>query len=113
MLVSGQGAPAGRGTAGRRVAQGHRNELLDGTVPKLGIAAAAEAAGFSERQRKTALKLGAKDEDEFEALIESYNPPTITELAEGNGPKPFRNTGDENWYTPRIFRSRARGGRRF
>lgn len=42
---------------------------------------AADDAGLSERERKTALRIASVDEDEFEALVESDDPPTITEMA--------------------------------
>jgi hypothetical protein len=37
---------------------------------------------MSERQRKTALRIANVPREEFEALVESDDPPTITELAE-------------------------------
>lgn len=43
---------------------------------------AAEDAGLSDRQRKTALRVASIDKDEFERVIESDNPPTVTQLAE-------------------------------
>lgn len=45
-------------------------------------AEAARDAGLSERQRKTALRVAAVPDDEFEEWVESDTPPTITELAE-------------------------------
>jgi hypothetical protein len=44
--------------------------------------AAADAAGLSNHQRKTALWVGNIPKGEFEALIEGEDPPTIKELAE-------------------------------
>ena len=44
--------------------------------------AAADEAGLSERQRKTALRVAAIPADDFEAAIESIPVPTVTQLAE-------------------------------
>jgi len=50
---------------------------------------AAEEAGLSERQAKTALRIAAIPAAEFEEAIEAPKPPTITELAErGTKPRP-------------------------
>lgn len=53
----------------------------DGTDPP-NRKSAAEAAGLSERQRKTALRVANVPSSDFEAAVESDNPPTITRLAE-------------------------------
>lgn len=67
-----------RGDAdGANLAQ-HRR---DGTVPPVTRTQIATDAGLSERQRKTALRIANVPEAEFEARVESANPPTITELA--------------------------------
>jgi hypothetical protein len=42
---------------------------------------AAETAGLSRNQKVTALRVANVPEQEFEAAVESDNPPTITELA--------------------------------
>jgi hypothetical protein len=47
----------------------------------------AEAAGLSEHQRKTALRVAAVPAEEFERQVESEAPPTVTQLAE-QGRKP-------------------------
>jgi len=39
-------------------------------------------AGLSKRQKVTALRIASIPKDQFEALIESDNPPTVTALAE-------------------------------
>ena len=44
--------------------------------------AVADAAGLSEHQRKTAARVANIPADEFEAAVESDNPPTIEDLAE-------------------------------
>jgi hypothetical protein len=43
---------------------------------------AAEDAGLSERQQKTAIRVANVSEEEFEAQVESDSPPTVTALAE-------------------------------
>lgn len=43
---------------------------------------AARDAGMSERQKKTALRVANIPKEEFEALVESPKPPTVTALAE-------------------------------
>jgi len=88
-------------------AHGANQNIKDGAVPIVGRIAAAEEAGLSERQRKTALRLAEKDEDEFETLIESYNPPTITELAEAKSHR-TRYTGNHQWFTPDYILTAAR-----
>ena len=42
---------------------------------------AAAAAGMSPHQQKTAMKIARIPREEFEELVESYQPPTITKLA--------------------------------
>jgi hypothetical protein len=44
--------------------------------------AAAAAAGMSERQQVTAVRVASIPAEEFEAAIESVKPPTVTALAE-------------------------------
>jgi hypothetical protein len=63
----------------------------DGTVPPVTRTQAANEAGLSERQRKTALRLASIPEPVFERQIESSSPPTITNLAQ-QGMQP-RETG--------------------
>jgi hypothetical protein len=43
---------------------------------------AAEEAGLSERQRKTALRVASVPTEQCEAQVDSENPPTATQLAE-------------------------------
>lgn len=43
---------------------------------------AAEAAGLSRHQLRTALSIGAIPLERFEELVEGENPPTVTALAE-------------------------------
>jgi hypothetical protein len=56
-------------------------ELRDGGGPKLTRGEFAAAASLSERQTKTALRIAAVPQAEFEATVESARPPTITALA--------------------------------
>jgi len=60
---------------------GKRTDLRpeDGAVPR---SQAATDAGLTERQRKTALRVANLSADEFNAQVESDNPPTVTQLAE-------------------------------
>jgi hypothetical protein len=75
--------------------------LQEGALPKQTREQAAEDAGLSEHQRKTALRVANVDPEVREALIESDNPPTITELAE-MGKKP-RNIVDLGEINPRDY----------
>jgi hypothetical protein len=75
-------------------ARGANQNIQDGAVPKVTRENAAEDAGLSERQRKTALRVANVPEAEFEQAIESDNPPTVTDLAEqGTGRKPLVDLG--------------------
>lgn len=61
---------------------GHgNNQHTDGADSKLTQREAAEAAGMSERQQVTAVRVNNVPRDEFEELVESDTPPTVTELA--------------------------------
>lgn len=62
---------------------GTRTDLQphDGTVTRLRTTAAKEA-GLSERQRVTAVRVANVPEPEFERLVESDEPPTVTQLAD-------------------------------
>jgi hypothetical protein len=63
--------------------QGARDgKRQEGDLPPLTRTQAAENAGLSEHQRKTALRIAGLSREEFESAIESFSPPTITELAE-------------------------------
>ena len=42
---------------------------------------AASEAGMSDRQKKTALRVASVPADDFEAMVESQTPPTVTALA--------------------------------
>lgn len=53
-----------------------------GACPPIGRVRAADEAGLSEHQRKTALRVANVSSDEFEGAVESANPPTVTKLAE-------------------------------
>jgi hypothetical protein len=60
---------------------------------------AAHNADLSERQRKTALRINSIPRERFEALVESANPPTATQLAEIGKKKrqrPLRDLGDRS-----------------
>lgn len=69
--------------------QGARNDLAvndvsslpDAAVPK-SATAAARAAGMSERQQKTAMRVASVPAAHFEAAVESDEPPTVTKLAD-------------------------------
>lgn len=58
--------------------QGARTDL--GRAPTR--SEAATEAGLSEHQRKTALRVASVPEADFEAQVESPEPPTVTQLAE-------------------------------
>ena len=52
-----------------------------GASPPISRAQAARDAGLSRDQRHTALRVASIPRDEFERLVESDDPPTVTELA--------------------------------
>ncbi len=54
----------------------------DGAVPPVTRTQMGAAAGLSERQRKTALRIANVPEATFDAQVESPRPPSITQLAE-------------------------------
>jgi hypothetical protein len=53
----------------------------EGAHPPVGRTRAAQDAGLSEHQRKTALRVAAVPEAEFEGAVESPTPPTVSALA--------------------------------
>jgi hypothetical protein len=66
----------------------HDARARDGAGPS-SRSEAATAAGLSPHQRRTALRVAAVPPDQFEKLVDSEHPPTITKLAElGTGTKP-------------------------
>ncbi|MGH8572389.1 MAG: hypothetical protein ACREX8_07430, partial [Gammaproteobacteria bacterium] len=70
--------------------QGSNQNIREGDRPNVRTRSqAATEAGLSEHQRKTALRIAAIPEEEFEAQIESDDPPTVSALAEqGTQKKP-------------------------
>ena len=74
----------------RRVEVADIEEAFDGIDPD---------AHLSERQSKTALRINSILQERFEALVESENPPTATQLAEigkKNRQRPLRDLGDRS-----------------
>lgn len=63
-------------------AQGGVGKSNGGHAPVDSRKSAGAAAGLSEHQRKTAIRVATDPEADFERRVESENPPTITELAE-------------------------------
>lgn len=62
---------------------GDRGNSATGGRPPVGSRkAAADQAGLSEHQRKTALRVAAIPEVEFNRQVESERPPTLTRLAD-------------------------------
>ena len=63
--------------------KGKRTDLQpnNGSDVKSQKEAAAEA-GFSQRQKETAVRVANVPTEEFETLVESENPPTVTALAQ-------------------------------
>jgi len=78
--------------------QGARDgKRQDGDDPPLNRTRAANDAGLSERQRKTALRVANVPADEFEAAVESDEPPTLEALAErGTAKRPQIDLGDRS-----------------
>ncbi len=78
-----------RETAGQKVGKGGE------PPPKSPRKEAAQAAGLSPDQAKQAIRVANVPEDEFEADVESDDPPTVTELAErGKKPAPRQPDGE-------------------
>jgi hypothetical protein len=64
------------------------SEIPVAALPNLTRTSAAESAGISEHQRKTALRVASVPADDFERQVESESPPTVTQLAkQGTRPK--------------------------
>lgn len=58
---------------------------------------AARDAGLSDRQRKDALRVASVPESDFDAAVESEDPPTVTELAAaGTVKRPAIDIGDRS-----------------
>lgn len=66
----------------KRPPQGGRPAKNGGDAPPVSRARAAIDAGLSRDQKRTALRVAAVPELDFEAAVEGDDPPTITELAE-------------------------------
>jgi hypothetical protein len=57
-------------------------ETQEGDLPSITRTEVATAAGLSEHERKTALRVASISAESFERQVESDNPPTVTALAE-------------------------------
>lgn len=77
----------------------HWESRRDDTDLSISRKAAADAAGLSELQRKTAIRVAGVPEDEFDARIESDNPPTadgwVQDAAEVLPPQQGKGNADE------------------
>ena len=94
-----------RGSRARDLRPPRRRRVSSGAgaLPSKGRFAAARAAGLSEHQTKTALRVANVPGAEFEEAVESENPPTVTELARrGTTRKPLVDLGDR---TPEQFQA--------
>lgn len=73
--------------------QGSNQNIQEGDRPKVQTRTeVARDAGLSEHQTKQALRTASVPDEQFEQLVESENPPTVTKLSElGTNPqqKPF------------------------
>ncbi len=65
---------------------------------------AAADAGMSERQEKTAVRVANVPQKEFEAAVESENPPSVTQLAEAGKQPPNPPTILERGIDPEDFK---------
>jgi hypothetical protein len=59
-----------------------RRMKIGGTAPPISQAEAGRKAGLSPDQIKQAIRVANIPADKFESLVESDNPPTVTQLAE-------------------------------
>ena len=77
-----------RALAPQETSPGRPAKNSNGTVT-ISRQQAAEDAGLSTRQKRTALRVANVPRSEFEAAVESSDPPTVTQLAEqGKRPAP-------------------------
>ena len=65
----------------KQVDRGKTGPRVEGRHRPVTRTDAAESAGLSERQRKTALRVASVPAEEFEQEVEGEDPPTITALA--------------------------------
>jgi hypothetical protein len=63
------------------------------TPPTPSRAAAAKAAGLTPKQKSRAISVASIPKDEFEQVVESKNPPTVTQLAERRWSKVSKHNG--------------------
>lgn len=86
-----------------RAGQGARDgKWQEGSLPPLTRTRAADEAGLSEHQRKTAIRVSRIPDPEFEEAIEADEPATVTALADrGRVPR----TDHLNGRDPRDFRA--------
>jgi hypothetical protein len=68
-------------------AQGANQNIRDGDGPKVTRKSAAQEAGLSAHQQKTALRVASVPVEAFETAVESDSPPTVTSLAEVKTPQ--------------------------
>lgn len=80
-----------------KASKGGRPSKTRGSTPPSSRAQAARDADLTRDQKRTALRVAAVPDDEFEALVESDDPPTVIELAErGKKSKPLADIGDRD-----------------
>jgi hypothetical protein len=79
-----------------------RSDQREGDLPLVSRKSAADEAGMSDWQRKTALRVANVPRDEFESSIESEHPPTVTQVAEQG--KRQRNVVDLKGRDPEDFK---------
>jgi hypothetical protein len=85
LLKTIENSKGGRPTQAARDA-----ETTVASVPSFTRTQAARDAGLSERQQKTAVRVANVPAEQFESVVESEKPPTVTKIAKlGTKPKPL------------------------